>query len=350
MNFQVGYKMAQVLEQRVAQELRKHKVAKLFNLAEKYGVIKKGWSCIDYMRDSVKNYGWESTCISGPKGTAKSNLMLQHGLAIYGDMEKVKRFTVTKRKQLLDHMENAINNERRIAWIGVDDIAALFPKSLYFTHRKLYSKLQASWETVRTVMNNFEFSCTLKNKVASFILQDITGDIKCYNRKGEIKSHYDYQRWLWLRSIKDPTQDIAKLIRVEDIPFPLIPEAFKLDASLGTAKYFCGGREYIGEDFFKNKACLVGISRDDFKDYWNNRLGLARESFREFKEIFEEPETKQVKLECEVQNAEPSSNVSEYARALARKSHIKRRSMKEEIKQLRAKVQELQSADAQSAT
>jgi len=330
-------------QDRVAHELRKGKVARLFALAEKYGVIKRGWSCIDYMRDSVKNYGWESTCISGPKGTAKSNLMLQHGKAIYGDMQKTKKFTVTKRKELLDHMEYAIDNELRIAWIGVDDIAALFPKSLYFTHRKLYSKLQATWETVRTVMNNFEFSCTLKNKVASFILQDITGDIKCYNRKGEIKSHYDYQRWLWLRSIKDPTQDIAKLIRVEDIPFPLIPEAFSLDASLRTAKYYCGGKEYVGEDFFRNKAKLTGISREDFKDYWNNRLGLAKESFKDFKDIFEEQALKQSKLN--VQSAEASTTPQD-PKSLGRKGVAARRRYKEEAQMLRQQLEELRSADA----
>lgn len=280
------------VSKRIERELRKRKVAKLFQTAEKYGVIKRGWSCIDYMLDSVKNMGWESTCISGLKGSAKSNLMLQHGKAIYGTLEVAKKYVVTQPKQLLDHMQDAINKERRIAWIGVDDIAALFPKSLYFTHRKLYSKLQATWETVRTVMNNFEFSCTLKNKVASFILADITGDIKCYNRIGEIKSHYDYRRWMWLRNLKDPTTDIPKLISVEEIPFPLTPDSFKIDKVLSDGKFYVGGKEYVGKEFFLHRACLTGLTRPEFNSYWMDRLSITKESFAEFKEIFEVPQPK----------------------------------------------------------
>jgi hypothetical protein len=220
------------------------------------------------------------------------------------------------------------------------DIAALFPKSLYFTHRKLYSKMQSSWETVRTVMNNFEFSCTLKNKVASFILADITGDIKCYNRSGEVKSHYDYQRWLWLRSIKDPTRDVPKLIRIEDIPFPLIPEAFELDSSLKSGKFYSGGKEYKGIDFFKKHACLTGIERSDFKEYWNRRLNLAKSSFREFTSIFEEQATKQAKLK--VQSAEEGD---ESKLSFSQKGVKARRRYKEEAERLRKELEEIKSAD-----
>lgn len=335
------------MEQRISQQLHKAKVAKLFRAAEKYGIIKRGWSCVDYMRDAVKNFGWESTCISGPKGTAKSNLMLQHGFALYGKMDLVRKYTVTKRKQLLDHMEYAIDNELRIPWLGVDDIAALFPKSLYFTHRKLYSKLQASWETVRTVMNCFEFSCTLKRKVAGFILEDITGDIKCYNRIGEIKSHYDYRRWLWLRNLKDPTTDIAKLISVEDIPFPLTPDAFRIDAELRGGKFYCGGKEYIGEDFFKNHAYLAGITREDFKEYWDNRLALAKESFKDFKVIFEEPTPKQQRLEMEESTEGVDIILQSHARevtsAMGIKSGIRRRQLKRQVEELQAENEKLKA-------
>jgi hypothetical protein len=106
-----------VMDTRISNELRKSKVAKLFKLASKYGVMQPGWSCIDYMRKAVKDMGWESTCISGPKGSAKSNLMLQHGKAIYGTMELVNKYTVTERPQLFSLMQEAIDNERRIAWI-----------------------------------------------------------------------------------------------------------------------------------------------------------------------------------------------------------------------------------------
>lgn len=329
-------------DKRITDALKKSKVAKLFKLASKYGVMVPGWSCIDYMRDAVKNMGWESTCVSGQKGSAKSNLVLQHGKAIYGSTEKADKYLVTERPQLFDLMQEALDTDRRLAWVGVDDIAALFPKSLYFTHRKLYSKMQSSWETVRTVMNNFEFSCTLKNKVASFILADITGDIICYNRQGEVKSHYDYQRWLWLRSLKDPTRMIPKLIRIEDIPFPLIPEAFGLDASLKGGIYYSGGKEYRGEVFFKKHACLTGIERTDFQKYWNRRLALTKESFKEFTSIFEERALKQAKLtEAQVQSADNGPTPQSFSR----RGVVARRRYKEENERLRQKLEELKRVD-----
>lgn len=283
--------------EQIRKEMQKNKVARLFKTAEKYGVIKRGWSCIDYMRYASQRHGWESTCISGQKGTLKSNLMMQHGLAIYGNIPDVMNHFVTSRKKLLDLMEDAINREICIPWIGVDDIAALFPKSLYFTHRKMYSKLQAAWETVRTVMANFEFTCVIKRKVAGFILEDITGDVKCYNpifvNDTPIKCHYDYRRWLWLRNLKDPTTDIAKLISVEDIPFPATPDAFKIDKELSSGVFYAGGEKYIGADFFKNKACLNGIETSDFRKYWDSRLAIAKTSFHDFASILEEPTPKE---------------------------------------------------------
>lgn len=287
------------LAKRVQRELHKNKVAKLFKSAKKYGVIKAGWTAIDYMLHAATHSGWESTGISGAKGTLKSNLLMQHGLAIYnGDMQEVRKHFVTKRKQLLDLMEYAIENEIQIPWIGVDDVAAIFPKSIYFTHRKMYSKLQASWETVRTVMNNFEFSCVIKRKVASFILEDITGDIKCYKPEflehGDgtheiMKSHYDYRRWMWIRNLKDPTVDRAILIAVEDIPFPASPTALRIDPEFVNGRFHAGGKEYKGLDFYENIVKLKGITKSDFTEYWNDRLELAKNSFHDFASILEEP-------------------------------------------------------------
>jgi len=252
------------------------------------------------MRQAVKNFGWESVAITGPKGTAKSNLLMQRGYSIYENWEEVRRHTITEREPFLDLLEDAIEKQERIPWVGVDDIATLFPKSLYFTDRKLYSELQSSWETLRTVMSNFDFTATRKNKVATFISTDITGDIITYDRRGEIIAHYDYRRWLWLRNLKDPTEMVAKLIAVEDIPFPLTPEAFEIDKVLREGEFIVGGVVYTGEDFFKNKARLTGMPRAEFVKYWENRLGLASNAYHRFKKIIEATKAKrerQSKLE-----------------------------------------------------
>ena len=275
-------------------ELRKRKVAKLFQVAEKYGVVKRGNTAIDYLFDAIKDFGWESTAITGPKGHAKSNLMLQRGFAIYQNKVALKQHTITKREHFLNLMEDAIEKRERIPWMGIDDIATIFPSSLYHTHRKIYSELKSDWETVRTAVNCFDFTCTRKNKVASFILEDITGDIICYNRISDILSHYDYRRWLWLRSLKDPMRMVAKLISIEDIPFPLTPDAFKISKVLSEGKFIVGGIEYVGEAFYKERARLTGLSRTDFNEYWEERLDLAQVAWKRFRKIIEEPKAKSI--------------------------------------------------------
>lgn len=283
------------IDERIAQATSQGKAAKLLKTAIKYGVIKPGWSCIDYMYYAAKHHGWESNIISGPKGTLKSNLLLQHGMAIYKDMDEVKKHFITGNGQkLFDLMQEALDHDVSIPWVGIDDIATIFPGSMYFSDRSSYSEMQSTWEASRTVINCFEASCVIKRKVAKFILEDVTGDIKCYNpvfidhadgSYTTVKSHYDYRRWLWLRNIKDPTADLAKLVTVEDIPFPATPDAFKFDNELKEGTFFAGGKQFKGEEFFKQHAGLFGIETSDFKDYWNDRLAITKIAFKRFMEL-----------------------------------------------------------------
>lgn len=268
------------------------KAKKLLDFAVKYGVVKLGWTSTDYMRDAVQNYGWESTGITGLKGTAKSNLLMQRGFSVYENWKDVKEHTVTEREQFLDLLESAIENKERIPWVGVDDIATIFPRSLYFTDRKLYSELKSSWETTRTSISNFDWSATRKNKVATFITDDITGDIITYNRVGEIKGHYDYRRWLWYRNYKDPNEMVAKLIAIEDIPFPLTPDAIKIDKELKKGEFLVCGQTYKGPELFA-RSRLMGVPRTEFKDYWDNRLALASGAYHRFKKIIEASKRKE---------------------------------------------------------
>lgn len=244
------------------------------------------------MRDAVKNYGSENTGITGPKGTAKSNLLMQRGFSIYEDWDVVREHTITKLDPFLDLMEAAIESKERIPWVGVDDIATIFPRSLYFTDRKLYSELKSSWETTRTVLSNFDWTATRKNKVATFITDDITGDIITYDRRGDLIAHYDYQRWLWFRDWKDPSEMRAKLIAVEDVPFPLIPEALKSCKELCEGTFISGGEEFSGCDYFLKKLRLGGVPREEFVKYWNQRLGLADDAYHRFKKTIQESRAK----------------------------------------------------------
>ncbi len=261
------------------------KAKKLLDFAVKYGVVKLGWTATDYMRYAIENYGWESTGITGLKGSAKSNLLLQRGYAIYHDWKMVFAHTFTTIDYFLALLEDAIENRKRIPWVGGDDIGTIFPRSLYFTDRKLYSELKSAWETTRTVISNFDWTATRKNKVASFITDDITGDIISYNRVGDLYAHYDYRRWLWQRDYKDPNEMIAKLIAIEDSRFPLTPLAIEHE-SLTKHTYLVCGVEYTGKKYFE-KADLLGVPKEQFVNYWEHRLELASASYKKFKKIIQ---------------------------------------------------------------
>lgn len=264
----------------IAQELEKPKIGKLFKLAEKYGVVFKGYSGVDYLRKAIDSMGWECTIIAGGKGSAKSNLLLQRGYAIYKDWDQVLDYTAV---ELGDFARILDFQEGRIPWMGYDDIAVHLPKNLYFTDRDLWAELQQNWEALRTSLNCFDCTVTRKNKIIDFILGDMTGDIICYDREKDIKSHYDYRRWMWLRHKNDPRKMFCKSIMVEDIPFPLVPDMWKIDKEL-QKKHIVGGEVYEGERFYEQHG-LTGVPREVFAKYWDRRLALAHTAQQRFKAL-----------------------------------------------------------------
>ena len=219
---------------------------KLFDVAIKYGVVHLGFSHIDYLRYAIENIGWECTAITGIKGTAKSCLLLQSGYAIYQDWDIVLEHMPLKPSEFGD----IINQKGRIPWIGWDDIATHLPRTLYFTDRETWDELSKNWETYRTKISNFECTATRKGKIVGFILEDLTGDIKCFNRTKDIKSHYEYWRWLWLDDQKHPDKEKAYRINIEQLPFPLTPEALNYDHEFHQT-FIVGGIEKSGKVFFK---------------------------------------------------------------------------------------------------
>ena len=253
---------------------------KLFNAGIKYGVVHLGFSHLDYLRYAIENVGWECTAITGIKGTAKSCLLLQSGYAIYQDWDIVLEYMPIKPIEFGE----IINQKGRIPWIGWDDIATHLPRTLYFTDRETWDELSKNWETYRTKMSNFECTATRKSKIVGFILEDLTADIKCFKREKDIKSHYEYWRWLWLDDPHDPTKENAFRINIEEIPFPLTPEALNYDPEF-KQEFIIGGIPKHGKEFY-NEVGLNGVPRNIFKRYWKRRTELADEAAKKTLEIF----------------------------------------------------------------
>lgn len=279
---------------------------RIFRVATKQGVVFPGYSGIDYLRHAINNYGWECTVIGGAKGSAKSCLLLQRGYAIYKDWETTLEYT----KMEPENFVNALDSRGRIPWIGYDDVTVHLPRSIYFTDRGLWAEISKNWAAYRTKLNCFDCTAPRKDRVASFILEDLTGDIICFNRYKDIESHYDFQRWLWQRDLHDPKKMYATAIHVEAIPFPLTPGALKISAELTQGKIVVGAVEITKREFFTfEKSGLMGVPRSIFKRYWKRRLELADKAAKRLKELFKKRNPEPV----------PQSESSKAASLLAKK-------------------------------
>lgn len=258
-------------------------VKRIFATAQKLGVIFQGYTAIDYLRHAINIHGWECTTIDGVKGQAKSNLLLQRGYAIYENWDTVFENLVFEPIQFLD----LISSSGRIPWIGWDDLTVHLPSTLYFTDRDMWAELSSNWAAYRTKLSCFDCTAPRKDRVVGFILDDMTGDITCFNRYKDVVSHYDFQRWIWQRNLKDPKKKTARPVLVEEVAFPLTPGALKITPELMRGKILSGGTQVPRTDFFTlEKSGLIGIPRPIFKRYWKRRLELADKAAKRSRELF----------------------------------------------------------------
>lgn len=282
----------------------------VFQAAIKLGVIKPGKTLLGYLRDAIENYGWECIPIGGKKGDAKSNLLLQAAYSIYDDWDAVHEHIVMDPLKFLNLLDDSFH--QRIPFVGFDDITVHLPRSLYFTDRNLWAELQKNWASYRTKMNCFMCTSPRKDRVASFVLEDITGDIIVYNRIKDIKSHYNLNRWMWQRDFKDPKSMRATPLQVEDLAFPLIPGAINIDKEL-QGNIVVGGRKYKGVDFYPQVG-LTGVPRKQFKRYWERRLSLADKAVKDAIIVVQRNKDKN-----EPKTPPPKNVVSQAASNLAKK-------------------------------
>jgi len=284
---------------------------KIFREAQKQGVVYPGYCGVDYMRHAIDIFGWECTTIDGVKGSAKSCQMQQRGYAIYQDWDTVEQYTVMEPEDFM----NIMDERGRIPWIGWDDITVHLPRSLYFTDRELWAELSKNWAAYRTKLNCFDCTTPRKDRVASFILEDLTGDITCFNRYKDMVSHYDFQRWMWQRDFKDPKKKHPTPIQIEPATaFPLTPGAIKISPELKQGTIVVGGVEIPKLEFYTlEKSGLIGMPRPRFRKYWKRRLELANQAAKRLKAIFKKRQPKPV------EPPPPESETSEAARALAQK-------------------------------
>jgi len=137
----------------------------------------------------------------------------------------------------------------------------------------------------------------LKSKIASFILEDLSGEIFMNRRVGEdLSTIYDFQRWMWSLDFTNPLKENFDIIRVDKQALPFTPEV---------------------SGHFKTR--LPGVPTEVFKAYWQRRMDLAEESRTKLHAIVQKLEVKEEKEKQPT--TEPELTVQQAASIMAKASH-----------------------------
>lgn len=173
--------------------------------AKKRGFYQPGWTIEDYLRSAPTKYRWECFPIWGIKGSYKSNRLMKWLYTIYGDWELVHKYMIMQPLEFT----NLIKEEGRIPMIGWDDIGGWFDSQMYFENRGLYTQINRCWKLMRTKLNIFVATIPRKDELPGFILRDINAEVFC-----SPAMTYDYDRWTWRKSFKDPEKVVKKPINI----------------------------------------------------------------------------------------------------------------------------------------
>ncbi len=238
--------------------------------SKRRGFYQPGWTIEDYLRAAPLNYRWECFPIWGIKGSYKSNRLMKFLYTVYGDWDLVHKYLII---QPLEFTE-LLKEPGRIPMIGWDDIGGWFDSQMYFENRKLYTQISRCWKLMRTKLNVFCPTIPRKDELPGFILRDINAEVFC-----SPAMTYDYDRWTWRKSYKDPEKVVKKPINI------------------------CSFEPFD----------IMEVPRHEFMKYWKRRVALADVATSDMVSVLEEafadvPE--------EVQEEEARAR-SEAARALA---------------------------------
>jgi hypothetical protein len=251
--------------------------------AEDLGVVKPGWRFIDYAFETGPTQGWLEAIIWGEKGSGKSNLMLQHGYTLFHGFDSyeqigtdsegapISRGVVTNWEDerawdlVLEHtiyrpvdfanlLSRALKEGKRIPWVGWDDVDIHLPRSMYSTARTIWENFSRNWAAMRANLSIFECTAPRKDRVVSFLLQDMSFDILVSRRK-----KVEVSRWLWDKHLDEPEAVIKMRVDVD-----------------------------------VEELVIENIPKDVWERYWNRKLAIVDEGSEGFKKTLEsidKPET-----------------------------------------------------------
>jgi len=117
------------------------------------GYIKSGWGLVDYLRAAIGQQGFECVVVWGKPGTGKSNLARQLLYRLYGDWDKVLRYTITGIDEMLSVVDEWRTSPTTPKAIILDDISRVLSRQLWQENWRLYVAFSKALQVIRSLFN-----------------------------------------------------------------------------------------------------------------------------------------------------------------------------------------------------
>jgi len=203
-----------------------------------FGLIRLGWVHKDYLLHATDTTGYETSGGWGERGSGKSNRTLMHGYWIFQDWDAVLESVVYKPADFV-HMLKLVPKDKRLPWLGWDDIGVHFPSAIWRTDIEKYQAVDAAWAAIRTKVSVIDVSIPLIDRLAKNIRDSLSFEIFLGKNQTVL-----VERLVRLPNIYDRLESNFRKVQVEPI----------------------------------HQIDLYEIPTDVFNEYWDTRLELADEA------------------------------------------------------------------------
>ena len=202
--------------------------------AEQFGYVHRGWTMIDYLKNThipaVGEYeysvgapkeGFENLITWGRQGTRKSNLNRQ---MMFGFMrgeedapnkaEEIWRsvldyFLMTK-KQIYEIYHMTTDEQIKVPYVTIDDITTTIPKQLFFVGMQEFIRFQQFIATIRMRIGIVGSNSPLPQNVISVLRDNISMEVICFPA-----GTYMTERYCWFPDEFKPAAAYLKKVMVE---------------------------------------------------------------------------------------------------------------------------------------
>ena len=197
--------------------------------AEKFGYVYRGWTMIDYLKNThvaapgeyeyekgIRKEGFENIITWGRQGTRKSNLNRQ---MMYGflrgddkeaDWKDVLNYFLMTKKQIYDIYHMTTDEGIKVPYVTLDDITTTIPKQLFFVGMEEFIRFQQFIATIRMRIGIVGSNTPLPQNVISVLRDNISMEVVVFPA-----GSYMTERYCWFPDEYKPATAYLKKVLIE---------------------------------------------------------------------------------------------------------------------------------------